>query len=98
MSRLSVRVRNSAVTLIVKKALNFNLINSGKYNEGELMNYIQVDCIKFEKSVIDLRFARVPKSFFKPYPVQHYRIGKMLLYLGTKVLPWFDQEPWQAWL
>jgi hypothetical protein len=54
MSRLSVKIRNVVTSLIIEKAYKFSLLNSKNYNEGGLINFVQVDAVKFEKSIFQL--------------------------------------------
>jgi hypothetical protein len=54
MSRLSVKIRNVVTSLIIEKAYKFSLLNSKDYNEGGLINFVQVDAVKFEKSIFQL--------------------------------------------
>ena len=47
-SRISLRVRTSIISLIMKKMLAFPIVNPNKFTEGKILNFVTTDANKFE--------------------------------------------------
>ena len=52
--RLSYCCRSSVMTMIFEKSLKRNNSNPSKHDEGKIINYIQVDCMRFNTSLWSL--------------------------------------------
>lgn len=53
-TRLSYRLRSSLMTIIFEKMLKRNSLNPSSHSEGQIVNYIQVDCMKYEQSLLNV--------------------------------------------
>ena len=80
LSRLSIRIKNSIISMVIQKSLKVSILNSKTHTEGELINFVQVDANKFEMSVFQfIRFQEAILSLI---------IGSCLVYYVAGFVVW----------
>lgn len=47
-NRISLRIRSSLVSLIMKKMLSYPVTNPNEFTEGKILNFVTIDANKFE--------------------------------------------------
>lgn len=50
--RISLRIRSSIVSLIMKKMLSYPVTNPNKFTEGKILNFVTIDANRFEQCAI----------------------------------------------
>lgn len=52
--RVGMRVKQSMMAIVVDKIMKISTLNSTKYNEGTLLNYVQIDIVRVENCLSQL--------------------------------------------
>lgn len=59
-ARISLRIKAALISLIMKKMLTYPVVNSSKFTEGKILNFVTTDANKFE--ICALQFILIFKS------------------------------------
>lgn len=80
--RLGMRVKSSFLAMIVDKIMRVSTMNSTKYNEGTLLNYIQVDIDRIENCLSQLLVILTSlTSIIIGLAMIYYFIGVVVFYI-----------------
>ena len=78
LSEMSLRISNSVMCLVFKKALRFNVMNKTEHSSGTITNYVQLDAQKISELMKGIQLSSTLLSFGLGVGLIYYRIGHLV--------------------